>query len=125
MYVKKTFKYQQVHELEDDQVQSVWIKGGQSNSKDIFFCHLYREHLTGQSAAVQRGYVSTLMGQWEASTEYCVRGEPNETHISGDMNLDVYKGRWLMPDYHLITLSRLVKQACDLGNFHQLVKDIT
>ena len=29
MYVKKTFKYQQVHELEDDQVQSVCIQGGQ------------------------------------------------------------------------------------------------
>ena len=46
MYVKKTFKYQQVHELEDDQVQSVWIKGGQRNSKNIFFCHAYREHLS-------------------------------------------------------------------------------
>ena len=49
VYVKKTFKYQQMSDLEDDNVQSVWIKGGQSNSKDIFFCHLYREHLTGQS----------------------------------------------------------------------------
>ena len=61
VYVKKTFNYQQVCDLEDDLVQSIWIKGGQKNSKDIFFCHLYREHLTGQSAAAQRGYVSTLL----------------------------------------------------------------
>ena len=33
VYVKKTFKYQQVPELQDDQVQSVWIKRGQRNCK--------------------------------------------------------------------------------------------
>ena len=34
VYVKKTFKYQQISDLEDDLVQSVWIRGGQKNSKD-------------------------------------------------------------------------------------------
>ena len=125
VYVKKTFKYQHLPELEDDCVQSVWIKGSQRNSKEIFFCHAYREHLTGQSVAAQRDYLATFLGQWEAATQHGGRAEPNETHICGDMNIDVYQDRWLHPDYHLITLSRLVKAACDVNNFHQLVKDIT
>ena len=66
VYVKKTFKYQQVSELEDDKVQSVWLKGGQRNSKDIFFCHLYREHLTRLGGAAQSQYMNTLLGQWES-----------------------------------------------------------
>ena len=74
VYVKKTFKYQQVPELQDDKVQSVWIKGGQRNCKEIFFCHVYREHLTGQGSAAQCRYMNTLLGQWEAATEYGGRG---------------------------------------------------
>ena len=125
VYVKKTFKYQQVPELQDDKVQSVWIKGGQRNCKEIFFCHVYREHLTGQGSAAQCRYMNTLLGQWEAATEYGGRGEPNETHICGDMNIDTYQGRWLENNYHLVNLSRLVKQVCDVNNFHQLVNGIT
>ena len=41
------------------------------------------------------------------------------------MNIDVFQGRWLQSDYHLLALSRLVKSVCDANNFHQLVKDIT
>ena len=65
MYVKKAFKYEQVHELEDDQVQSAWIKGFQRNSKNIFF---YREYLSTQGVAAQLEYLSTFIRQWEAST---------------------------------------------------------
>ena len=43
VYVKKTFSYTQIHELEDDIVQSIWLKGGFKNSKQIYFCHGYRE----------------------------------------------------------------------------------
>ena len=125
VYVKKTFKYQQMPELEDDRVQSVWLKGGQRNSKDIFFSHAYREHLSKEGITAQREYLTTFLGQWEAATQYGGRAEPKETHICGDMNIDVYEGRWLHPDYHLISLSRLVKNTCDVNNFHQLVKDIT
>ena len=64
VYVKKTFKYQQIPELEDDLVQSVWLKGSQRNSTDIYFCHGYREHLTGEGTAAQRNYVNTFLGQW-------------------------------------------------------------
>ena len=41
------------------------------------------------------------------------------------MNIDVYQGKWLRPDYSLLSLSRLVKGACDISNFDQLVQDIT
>ena len=51
--------------------------------------------------------------------------EPNEVQICGDMNIDTYQGRWLLPNYSLITLSRMIKSICDQNNFHQLVKDIT
>ena len=51
--------------------------------------------------------------------------EPNETHICGDMNIDVYQGKWLQSNYPLVSLSRLIKNMCHLNNFHQLVKDIT
>ena len=103
----------------------MWLKGGHKNSKDIFFCHGYREHLSSLGVAAQREYLSTFLGQWEAATQYGGSAEPNETHICGDMNIDVYKGRWLHPDYHLLSLSRLVKSACDVNSFYQLVQDIT
>ena len=125
VYVRKTFKYEQIMELQDDRVQSVWIRGGQYNSKNIFFCHGYREHLTGQGLAAQQTYLGTFLGQWEAATQYGGSTEPNETHICGDMNIDVYQGKWLRSDYSLLSLSRLVKSACDINNFHQLEQDIT
>ena len=44
LYVKSTLEYEQVLELEDDLVQSLWMKGGFKKSRKIFFCHAYREH---------------------------------------------------------------------------------
>ena len=41
------------------------------------------------------------------------------------MNLDCLKDKWLRPDYHLISLSRLVQTACNIGNFSQLVTSPT
>ena len=125
VYVKKTFKYEQIFDLQDDCIQTVWIKGGYQNTKNMFFCHGYREHLTGQGAGAVQRYMNTFLGQWEAATQYGGSSEPNETHICGDMNIDVFKGRWLEPDYHLISLSRLIKSVCDMNNFHQLVQDVT
>ena len=98
VYVKRTFKYQQLSDKEDDQVQSVWLKGSQRHSKEIFFCHAYREHLSDQGAAVQRQYLSTFLGQWEAATQYGGIKGPNETHFFGDMNVDMYQGWWLLPN---------------------------
>ena len=41
------------------------------------------------------------------------------------MNLDSYKGRWLQSDYRLLSLSRLVQNACNISNFSQLVSEPT
>ena len=73
VYVKKTFKYSQVQDLQDNEVQSIWLKGGYRNSKEIFFCHSYREHLSKETSLVQQNYLISFLGQWESATSYgCV-----------------------------------------------------
>ena len=123
VYVKKNFQYQQVHDLEDDLIQSVWLKGSFKNSKSIYFCHCYREHTSrlGTGISQQRQYLDMFLAQWEEAATHSNPNEPNEVHVSGDMNIDALEGRWLKPEYHLVTLARLVQTACNLGNFTQLV----
>ena len=123
VYVKKSLQYEQVLDLEDDLIQSVWLRGGFKNTKKIYYCHLFREHTSrlGSSIPQQRQYLDSLMSQWEEAAADTNPTEPNEVHVSGDMNLDALEGKWLRPDYHLVTLSRLVQTACHLGNFSQLV----
>ena len=123
VYVKKTLKYEQVYDIEDDLVQSVWLKGGFKNCRDIYFCHLYREHTStlGSSMAAQRTYLEKILSQWEEASVHNNSTDINEVHISGDMNLDALDGKWLRSTYNLITLSKLVQISCNLGNFTQLV----
>ena len=100
----------QEHELEDDLVQSIWLKGGFKNAKQIYFCHGYREHQSsmGKTINAQRAYLDRFVLQWEAATMHGNPAEPNEVHISGDMNIDIHGGRWLDADYALLSLSKLV-----------------
>ena len=123
--MKKTFKYEQVSELEDDQVQSIWLKGGYNRSKEIFFGHFYREHLSRLSRSEQQSYLDKLLCQWESAANYGGSVGANETHVCGDMNIDLYQEKWLQSDYPLISLSKLLKNFCHSNNFHQLVKGIT
>ena len=127
VYIKSSLHYEQVHDLEDDTVQSIWIKGGFKNSKKLYFCHAYREHTStlGSSLASQRQYLENFFYQWEAAAVHSNNHEPNEIHVSGDMNLDSLGGKWLLPTYHLVTLSRLVQAACNVGYFTQLVSGPT
>ena len=103
MYIKKSLKYQQVHVLEDHLVQSIWIKGGFKNSKQIYFCHGYREHSSamGDSINIQKEYLDILLKQWEDATAHAFPVEPNEVHVSLDMNLDYQKENWLQSTYRL------------------------
>ena len=39
IYVKKTLEYEQVEDLQDDLVQSIWVKAGFKNSKKLYICH--------------------------------------------------------------------------------------
>ena len=66
IYVKNSLEYQQVSDLEDDLVQSIWIKGGFRGSKKIYYCHGYREHTTteGDSLAAQTRNLSDFLSQW-------------------------------------------------------------
>ena len=125
VYVKKTFKYEQIADLEDDLVQSIWLRGSFRNSKKIYFCHAYREHLSTRPLFEQKDYLDKFLSQWENATEYNSPTEPNEVHVSLDMNLDSYLGRWLQSDYRLISLSRLVQSTCNASNFSQLVTEPT
>ena len=119
VYVKSSIHYHQVLELQDDVVQSVWLQGGFKNSKGIYFCHTYREHTSslGSSLQSQRKYLEAFLHQWEEALVHSNPEECNEVHVSGDMNIDVCKQKWLRPDYHLSTLSKMVQSVCNVGNF--------
>ena len=127
VYVKKSLHYTQVHELEDDLVQTIWLKGGFKNSKQVYFCHGYREHQSsmGKTINAQKAYLDRFLLQWEAATMHGNPSEPNEVHICCDMNIDIHNGRWLEANYPLLTLSKLVQSACSVSNFSQLVSGIT
>ena len=124
VYVKKTLEYKQIEELENKDVQSVWIKGGYKAGKKMFFCHFYREHTSSLGAGIreQRLVLEKFLEQWEEATVLENPQDVNEVHIGGDMNLDALHDRWLKPDYHLLSLAKLVQTSCNLGNFSQLVK---
>ena len=97
----------------------------QRNSKPIYYCHAYREHLQDYPIAHQRNQLETFLKQWESAQEHSNPSEVNEIHISLDMNLDSLKGRWLQNDYSLLSLAKLVQNYCDMGNLAQMVDEPT
>ena len=127
VYVKKTLEFERVEDLEEQAVQSIWIKAGFKNTKKIYICHGYREHSTslGNSLSAQRSVLERFLHQWELACDHNRPSEPNEVHIACDMNLDCLDDRWSQPGYHLISLSRLVQNRCNSNNFSQLVKEPT
>ena len=127
VYVKKTLEFQQLIELEDEHVQSIWIKTGFKNSKKVYYCHGYREHKTteGRSLAAQSHNLTSFLAQWEEAVCHGNPPEPNEVHICADMNLDCLGGKWLQPDYSLVSLSKLVQNTCNSNNFSQHVTEPT
>ena len=127
VYVKKTFHYTQVYELQDDLVQTIWLKGGFKNSKQIYFCQGYREHKSaiGYTINDQKIYLDRFLAQWEAATVHGNPVEPNEVHICCDMNIDMHNERWLESNNPLVSLSKMIQSACTVSNFFQLVSGIT
>ena len=79
----------------------------------------------GDSINSQKDYLNILLGQWEAATIDKFPTEPNEVHVSLDMNLDYLKENWLQPTYRLCSLTRLVQNICNAENFSQLVREPT
>ena len=43
LYVKSTLHYERCLELEDNTVQSIWVRGGFKKGKKLLFCHTYGE----------------------------------------------------------------------------------
>ena len=63
--------------------------------------------------AAQRKSLEKMLEQWEEAVVYDNTSEPNEVHAVGDMKLNSLKGRWLEPDYPLVSLSRMVLDSCN------------
>ena len=79
----------------------------------------------GGSVASQSEYLRVFLDQWEAATEHNFATEPNEVHVSLDMNLDHLPDKWLHPTYRLCSLTRQVQEMCNRSNFTQLVTEPT
>ena len=127
VYVKKSLQVEQLHDLEDPIVQSVWLRAGFKNGKKLYYCHGYREHTSslGNTLSAQRSNLNVFLQQWEMATEHNSPADTNEVHVAADMNLDALDGRWLEPGYSLLSLSRMVQNICNSYNFSQLVKEAT
>ena len=65
VYVKKTFECDQISDLQDDLIQSIWIRGGFKSGKKIYFCHGYREHASRLGAGIshQKQYLERFLSQ--------------------------------------------------------------
>ena len=127
LYSKKSFDCPRIPELEDDHLQTIWVKFGFRNSRAGYYCHGYREHTSnmGRSINVQMGKLNTLVEQWESALYHGNPSETNEVYILADMNLDSLHDRWLQPDYNLYSLAQIVHTTCNANNFSQLVTAVT
>ena len=123
VYIKSSLEYEQVKDLENESVQSIWVKAGFKNSRKVLFCHAYREHANslGYSLRSQRDSLECFLSQWDLASDMKIGGEPSEVHIMGDMNLDAWNKKWFDQDYHLSSLAKMVHLACEQGSFSQIV----
>ena len=89
--------------------------------------YIIAEHTStlGNTMAAQRSCLEKLLLQWEKAVNFGNPKTVNEVHIAGDMNLDSLGGRWLKPDYSLVSLARMVVDCCNAYNFTQMVDNIT
>ena len=83
VYVKSSLEIEQMDELEEISVQSIWFKAGFSNSKKIIFAHAYREHLSSLSNSLQqqKECLQKFLLQWEAASEIKIGSEESEIHV--------------------------------------------
>ena len=127
VYIKKSLEYEQLPDLEQDDLQTIWLRAGFKNSKKVYYSHQYREHTNtlGNSMAAQRTVLDKMLMQWEAALGYEVQDSANEVHIVGDMNLDCLDNRWQEASYPLVSLSRMVIQTCNSNNLSQMVDKVT
>ena len=127
VFIKSTLEYEHLPVLEHPDIQSIWVRAGFKNSRRVYYSHQYREHTNtlGSTIAAQREALQKMLSQWQEALVYGNPDSANEVHIAGDMNLDSLSGRWLEANYSLVTLSRMVRDCCNLNNFIQLVDKVT
>ena len=127
VYYKKTLNCSRVPGLEDEHLQSIWVKFGFKNSRAGYYCHGYREHKSnlGNSLQAQKEKLDLFLNQWERALYHGNPSEPNEVFILGDMNIDTLDGKWLQRDYSLYSLSQMVNTFCNANNMSQIVKEAT
>ena len=72
LYVKSSLDYDHCTDLEDELVQSIWIRGGFRNSKKILFCHTYREYTNsmGNTIRDQKVSLEKFLCQWVEALNY-------------------------------------------------------
>ena len=99
VYVKKSFKFEHVLDLENEDVQSIWIRGHFRNRKNIYLCHACREHMAHLPLANQRSKLEEFLIQWDQALEYQNSNDVNEVHVSLDMNLYRLNDKWFKPTY--------------------------
>ena len=75
--------------------------------------------MADETIACKREVLEEFVEQWECALEFDNPNDVNEVHISLDMNLDSLNGKWLDPSYKLVSLSRIIQNICDIGNFAQ------
>ena len=94
MYVKKPLQYENLVDLECSDVQSLWIRAAFKNCRQVYYPHVYREHLStlGDNLSSQGNVLEKLLLQWERALAYGNISNVNEVHISGAMNLDTFRG---------------------------------
>ena len=127
VYIKKSLKYERIDTLEDEHLQTIWVKCGFKNSKPGFFCNGYREHKSNIGESLQHQYdkLSTFLNQWEDTINFGDPTEPNDVFILCDMNLDSFEYKWKSSSYRLHRLSQLVFRYCNANNLEQIVESVT
>ena len=124
--MKSSLDYLQLEELENDHLQTIWVKCGLKNSKHGYYCNGYREHKSniGGSISNQKEKFELFLNQWEQALTHGTTSEPNEIFVLCDINLDSFQDKWLNPNYHLYSLSQLVQRTCNTNILSQIVNDI-
>ena len=127
VYVKNTLTFERVSDLENDHLQTIWIKCGFQNSKQGYYCHGYREYKSHLGASMQNQVekLNTFLEQWEFAINYGNPAEPNDIFILCDMNLDSYQDKWNDQNYHLYHLAQLVISFCNSNDMEQLIQTVT
>ena len=127
VYVKEDFPCTQMGDLEDVNIQSIWLQGGYKNSRKLYICNFYREFTStlGNSMKCQRQNLDIFLNQWSNALHHGNNKNENELHIIGDMNLDSLNGKWLSPQYSHHTLAMMFQKTCQSFNISQLVQGIT